>query len=516
MTAESVFKDGTIRGTSPRDGSPLPAVACTPPSVVRPMVERARRAGEVHAARDIEERARLLGRFKDALLARGDALVEALSLECGKPEAESWLHEVVPIADLAEFWGGEGVELLAPHAPELSSTSYPGKHARVERVARGVIALISPWNFPVAIPLRTLFPALLAGDAVVFKPSEYTPRCAVVIGEAAAEVYGPHLVQVAQGGGDVGAALVGGGVDAVVFTGSVATGRLVAHGAADALIPVGLELGGKDAAIVLEDADIERTARGLLWGAMANAGQNCAAIERVYVCSGVALALRQRLEALAAEMVPGRDFGPVTTDAQLRIIERHVQGARYAGAAVLAGGARLNRPGRWYAPTVLADVPRGDPSLTEETFGPVLPLVEVADEDEAVAAANASPFGLTASVWTRDLRRGERVARRLRAGTVVVNNHGFTGSVPSLPWSGTGASGYGVTSSEYALDVLTRPRAVVVDTRRAKAEMWWHPYTPALAKMGRSLATLRGGAPVGAKLAAVRDLVGAARRRWKA
>jgi acyl-CoA reductase-like NAD-dependent aldehyde dehydrogenase len=517
---DALIRDGEIHGTRPVDGGPLDPVPVTSPDDVRTLVRAAREAQAAHAARDVEDRARMLLALRDAVMARGEALVAAVTAETGKPEAEAWLHEVLPTADLARFWATEGPQLLATHEPEMDALNYPGKRAVVERVARGVVALITPWNFPAAIPLRTLFPALLAGDAVAWKPSEHTPRVAVLLGEALREVYGPDLVPVLQGGGEVGAALVKGSVDAVVFTGSVATGKKVAHAAADALVPVSLELGGKDAAVVLDDADVERAARGILWGAMANAGQNCAAVERVFATPAVAAGLATRLAELAAGLVPGRDFGPLTTDAQLATVERHVGGAREAGWEVLAGGQRLDRPGRWYAPTVLA-APAGveldgAAAMVEETFGPVVPVVQVPDEEAAIGAANASSFGLTASVWTRNLARGEQVARRIEAGVVVVNNHAFTGAIPSLPWTGVKASGYGVTNSAHALDVLTRPRAVVVDARRAKRELWWHPYTPALVRIGQSMTTLRHrGAGWVAKARALVALVGAFLKRWK-
>jgi acyl-CoA reductase-like NAD-dependent aldehyde dehydrogenase len=506
---------GFIHGFGPSDFAPLDDVACTDPAELPAIALRVREAAHAHASRSLDKRARLLEKLSDAILARADAVADALAKECGKPEAESFLHEIVPTADLAAYWAFEGPELLASYEPVLDAISYPKKRAVVERLPRGVIGLITPWNFPVAIPLRTLFPALLAGDGVVWKPSEHTPRCAQVIGEALAEVYGPDLVVLVQGGGEVGAKLIGSGIDAVVFTGSVPTGRKVARGAAEALIPAGLELGGKDAAIVLDDANLERAARGILWGAMANAGQNCAAIERVYATPKVAGPLARRLAELAKELRPGKDLGPLTTDAQLRIVERHVESARSAGAEVLAGGARAPGEGRFYAATVLAKVPREADLIVEETFGPVVPVIEVADADAAVAAANESAYGLTASVWTKNVSKGEKLARRLRAGTVVVNNHGFTGAIPALPWGGFAETGYGITNSPHALDVLTRPRAVVVDRMRGKREMWWHPYTPGLVQVGRALATLKSGAGIGRKVKAVFQLIGGFARRWK-
>ncbi len=510
-----LIQDGMIRGIRPRDGEPLDEVEITPPANVPELVARARKAQVVHAARSVEERAAMLRKLKDAILARGEALTKAIMQETGKPEPEAWLHDIVPTADLAAYWSVEGPLLLTPSEPTLDAINYPGKHAIVERLPRGVVALITPWNFPLALPLRTLFPALLAGNAVILKPSEYTPRCAAILGEAIDEVYGADLVIIAQGGGAVGDALIRAGVDSVIFTGSVATGKKVAHAAADALVPVSLELGGKDPAVVLDDADIERTANGILWGAFMNAGQNCASIERVYATPKIAGPLKKRLAELAAELVPGRDVGPLCNPSQLAIVERQVASAREAGAEVLSGGERLDKPGLWFSPTVLSNVPSSEPAIQEETFGPMVPVEEVADEAAAIAAANDSPFGLTASVWTKNIRKGEEVAKKLKAGVVMVNNHGFTGAVPALPWSGVGQSGFGVTNSPYALDALTRPRAILIDRSRAKKEMWWHPYTDGLAAIGRNMAVIRGGGSVVARLKAIVGLLKAFGSRWK-
>lgn len=505
-TPTSPIENGFLRGTSPADGRPLPELACTEAAALPGIVARARAAGARLAALPLEERAELAVHFGRALLARREELRTLIALETGKPEAESWLHEIGPIADLAAYWSVEGAEALVSEPVRLDPISYPGKEAAIDRVARGVIGLVTPWNFPVAIPLRTLFPALVAGNAIVWKPSEYTPRIAEPIALAALEVYGPDVVTVVQGGGDVGAALVGAGIDAVVFTGSVRTGRKVAAAAAEALIPAGLELGGKDPAIVLDDADLERTARGLVWGALLNAGQNCASIERVYATRRTAPALASKIAEIVASLEPGRDYGPLVNAAQLAIVESHVASATRAGAKILVGGKRLPRAGNWFAPTVLVDVPHDDASIVDETFGPLLPILAVDSEEDAIAAADASRFGLTASVWTRDLARGEAIARRLRAGVAMVNNHGFTGAIPSLPWSGVGESGYGITNSPHTLDLLTRPRAVIVDRSRATRELFWMPYGDALRDVGRSLSVLRSAAGVGDKVGAVRSL----------
>ncbi len=500
-----------IVGTRPSDGAEHEPIEVTPIDTIPDIVRRARAAAEAHAKRSIDERAMLLSEAADAVLSDGKHLVDLIVAETGKPRAEAWLHEVAPTAELGKHWSEEGPSLLAPHPVSLDPLSYPKKTAIVERVPRGVLGLITPWNFPLAIPLRTIFPALLVGDAVVLKPSEYTPRIAHRLGCLLREVYGPHLVSVVVGEGAAGAALIDAGVDAVSFTGSVATGRKVGAHAGQSLVPVALELGGKDAAIVCEDAAIERTCRGLVWGAFANTGQNCAAIERVYVHRRVAQQVTARVVELVEALEPVRDFGPLTTEAQRAIVERHVTGARDAGVKIACGGARLDRDGLWFAPTVLEDPDESLEVIQEESFGPLMPIMLVDSDQEAVERANDSRFGLTGSVWTSDLHKGRALARSLKAGVVTVNNHAFTGSVPSLPWGGVGATGFGVTNSHFALDVLTRPRAVVVDGYR-KPELYWHPYGEGLERVGERVAAFARAKGV-RKLPALARLVSALRKR---
>jgi len=242
---EALIYHDAIHGESPRDGSTLAPVPISPVAEIEASVRRAAKASVEHGALDLEARARLLRRFADALLARGEELAAVIEAETGKPAVEAWLHEVLPVADLRDYWCVEGPMYLAATEPPLDAMSYPGKRALVERRPRGVVALITPWNFPAALPLRTIFPALLAGDAVMLKPSEHTPRTAALLVELARGVYGADLVQIVQGDGHAGAALIAAGVDAVVFTGSVPTGRKVAHLAADALVPVSLELAAR-------------------------------------------------------------------------------------------------------------------------------------------------------------------------------------------------------------------------------------------------------------------------------
>ena len=484
-----------IGNRSPLDFSPLDPVEPTELDALVALLARARIAQQAWELTPLSERIEAIYKAKDRILDRGDELALLLRAEAGKPAAETWTAEVLPNADLIDHWVDAIEAAMAPEEVVLDAMTYPGKSGAIQAAARGVVALITPWNFPVAIPLRTIVPALLAGNAVVFKPSEHTPRAGAFVARLFEGLIPDGVLTLVQGGGDVGGALVEGDVDLVVFTGSVATGRKIASAAAQHLTPVSLELGGKDAAIVLEDADLERAARGIVWGAFNNAGQNCASIERVYVEKKVGRQLVDRMVEITRSLKVGDDVGPPTTEAQLETVKRHVEGAERSGALLLCGGHATGR-GLGFEPTIV-EIPKDResmPLMEEETFGPVLPVVFVDDVDDAIRRANATRFGLTASLWTKKLDRAERLAQRLRAGVVTINNHGFTAALPNAPWSGVGESGHGVTNSKHALKDLTRPRFVLVDKSRSKTELWWMPYSASLINTARALATLRSGA----------------------
>jgi acyl-CoA reductase-like NAD-dependent aldehyde dehydrogenase len=505
---------------SPLDGSLLVHVEPTPLAQIPEIVARARSAQKAWGDLPVRDRIDAVAKLKKRLLARAREIAETVHKECGKPIEEAVLAEVIPNADLVDYWTLTIEELLDGVTVELDALAYPGKVGRIHKDPRGVLALITPWNYPVAIPLRTLVPALLAGNAVVFKPSEVSPRSGALIASLFKDILPDGVLELVQGGGDAAEAILDAGVDAVIFTGSVATGKRVAVACAERLIPCAMELGGKDAAIVLADCRLERTARGLVWGAFTNAGQNCASIERVYVERPIAEKLIARVVELTRELRPGIDTGVLTTQKQAAIVQRHVAEAVALGAEVLVGGAAPSLPATEahpdqpgaaplapvpalaFPPTVIKITNEDCALMKEETFGPILPIVLVDSADEAIAKTNASRFGLTTSVWTKKIRKGRDIARKLKSGVVTINNHAFTGALPAAPWTGTGDSGYGITNSSHALAYLIRPRFVLEDTSRAKSEMWWYPYTPALRTIAFAMARLRGGSGLFGRIAA--------------
>ena len=498
--ARSAVVDGAIVGASPRDGTPLAPVEVTPAADVEGLVARARAAQALWAKQPFDVRVKRLRALRKRFLAEADELARVLEQENGRSRAESWITEILPNADVFDHWIVRAPTLLQAEPVAIDPLTFPGKRGVVERVPRGVVGLVTPWNFPVALPLRTIVPALLAGNAVVWKPSEFAARSAALLHGMMRDTLPGDLVVLVQGGAEQGRAVIEAGVDHLSFIGSPATGSAVARHAAERLTPVALELGGKDAALVLHDADLDRTANGVLWGAFANAGQNCAAIERCFVDARVAQPFVDLLAERLAPLRRDEDVGPLTTPAQHARVLAQLEEARERGVQLrMAGG-----PGLHLRPVLLVDPPEDLALLHDETFGPVLPVIAVRDEEEMVRRANASPYGLTASVWSRDTARAEALGRRLQAGVVTVNNHAFTGSLPQAPWSGVRGSGFGVTGGPQMLDALTRPRFVLVDRSRAARELWWYPYDASVLRLARGMARLRSGGGV----SALRDVIG--------
>jgi acyl-CoA reductase-like NAD-dependent aldehyde dehydrogenase len=510
--------DALLAPTSPLDGKPLaPEVRAAPVDTIPALAKAAAEAQRAWAARPMAERIDAVAKVKRRILERAAEIGELVHREVGKPVEEALLAEVLPNADLVDYWCDSIEELCESRPVALDALSYPGKDGRIHQEPRGVVALVTPWNYPVAIPLRTLVPALLAGNAVLFKPSEHSPRAGALVASLFEGVLPPAVLTLVQGGAEVGRALVEAPeVALVVFTGSVATGRAIAHACAERLIPSSLELGGKDAAIVLADCKLERAAQGVVWAAFTNAGQNCAGVERVYVERKIADAFSDRVVAVTKSLVRGRDTAVLTTAAQRDKVRAHLEEAVAAGGELLVGGAPEDPGSLAFPPTVVrldARKHAGCRLLREETFGPILPIVAVDDADDAVALANESDYALTTSVWTARVERGAALARALRSGVVTVNNHAFTAALPAAPWTGAGATGYGVTNSPHALHALTRPRFVLEDRNRAARELWWYPYTPVLRTIALAMAALRGGAGLVGRLVALFRLLGALPKR---
>jgi len=479
----------------PSTGEELGRVPLATAEEVAGAVARARAAQKGWGALSFRERGAVVMRARALLLEGMDEVAALVSRESGKPEAEALAMEIVPTLDLMQFFARKSERMLRPERLDIGLYRFMGRTSTIVYRPLGVVGIISPWNFPWAIPLGEVVMALMAGNAVVLKPSELTPLVGLKIGDLFRRAGLPEgLLEVVTGDGRTGAALVEAGVDKIMFTGSVATGRRVAEAAARKLIPVVLELGGKDPMVVFEDADLSAAAHAAVWGAFANSGQACASVERCYVQESVAEEFTARVLSVvrALRQDPsargGADVGAMSSERQLRTVEEHIRDAVARGACVLAGGERLQCAGTFHAPTVLADVDHTMAVMREETFGPVLPLMTFKTEEEALRLANDSDFGLTASVWTRDLRRGRRVAERIEAGTVMVNEVLYTHGIAQTPWGGVKQSGLGRTHGRLGLLELVAPHHIHVNRLARLHDVWWFNYTPGAARLFRSLA----------------------------
>jgi succinate-semialdehyde dehydrogenase/glutarate-semialdehyde dehydrogenase len=448
-------------------------------------VGRARQAQHGWAALSVRERADRIGRLRDVIVRRAEELCELISRETGKTRAEALSMEVMVVCDLATYFIKRAGKILAPEP--ISLHLLKNRASYLHYVPRGVVGIIAPWNFPFGIATGELVMALLAGNGVVLKPSEMTPLIALRTKELADEAGLPSdLFQVVTGRGAAGAALIDSGIDYCVFTGSTATGRKVAAACGERLIPCTLELGGKAPAVVCADADLDRTARALVWGAFANQGQVCVSVERVYAHQAVHDELVERVIAETKKLRQGDPFGDrtvdtgaMTWDRQVEIVEERIKSAIEAGAKVRTGGARAGQ-GLSFQPTVLTDCRHDMDVMKKEIFGPVLPIMRVRDEEEAVQLANDSNLGLMAYVFTADRPKGRRLAERLEAGTVMVNDCLLTFGAPETPWGGIKQSGIGRTHSESGLRDLCQVRHVNYDRLALARELWWYPYSDKL------------------------------------
>lgn len=479
----------TIDSRNPATLETVGTVEVASPSDVDDAVERAREAQPGWEARSLEERGDVLGRFNELLLDRKDHLTEVVARETGKPPAEAVAADIFPVVDAVRWVRSEGPDVLEERL-SLSNPMLMDRSSRILREPLGVVGLVTPWNYPLAIPGSQLVYVLYAGNAAVLKPSEMTPLVADALAELLHEAGLPgDVLQVVHGEGvPTGEALVESDVDQVTFTGSVAVGDQVAEACNRRGVPYCLELGGSDPAVVLDDANLDLTADGITWARFTNAGQTCAAVKRVLAHEDVADDLTEAIVSRTRRLRVGDglredvDVGPVISEGALEAIAGMVDESVEMGATVEVGGERLDRDGHFYAPTVLTDVTRDMPVMQDETFGPVLPIVPAATVDEAVEAANDTEYGLTASVWTRNLDRGQAIARRLEAGTVTVNDHTYTYAANETPWGGAKRSGKGHTHGVWGLQEVTTLKHVNVASAETfprsmrTRNLWWFPY----------------------------------------
>lgn len=453
---------------------------------LRAVIANARAAQPAWAALGLKERRRYVAHMRGWLAENADRAASIISGCTGKTQLEAFAFDVTPSIFGNAWYCKNAKQHLRPRRIASGTLLMANKYSHLHREPLGVIGVISPWNYPLGIPMHEIVPALLAGNTIVFKTAPETIPVGEIIEEMCASAGLPpgvfaHVIVDGPVCGEV--MLESTGVDKLFFTGSVRAGRILAARAAENFKPISLELGGKDAMLVLADANIERAAHGAVWGGMQNAGQSCAGVERVYVDRRILQPFLEELKKRVAKLrVRGpassnSDIGAMTTGRQVETVREHLQEALDKGARVLVQGRNDDDNAQMLPPTVLVDVSHDMKIMREETFGPVIGVMPFDTLEEAIALANDSTYGLSASIWSRNSGQAERVARQLHAGAVTINDHLMSHGMAETPWGGPGESGNSRGHGAFAFEEVTQPKVIVHDrlgnTPRA---YWWYPY----------------------------------------
>ena len=519
MAATAIPPDA-LPSLNPATGETLGYFAKTLPAHLPYILSLSRAVQANWAKLPVTERSARLKVLRERMMSSRDALADAVVRESGKPRVEALFADVFVALDTADFFSRNAERFLRAESVPHHNLAAKAKSGTLTHEPLGVIGIITSWNYPLAIPLGQIIPAVVAGNAVVCKASDLTPQCGALIHKLFIDAGFPKdLVTIVQGGGEVGQALIEASPDKVIFTGSVATGRRVAEACAKSLIPTVLELGGKDAMIVLADAEVDIAASAAVWGSYTNCGQVCLSVERLFVEQSVSEAFAARCVEKTKKLRlgpgsdPDTDVGPLIRPQYVQRMSGLIQDAVSRGAKVLCGGhSRPDLGANFFEPTVITNVDSTMRLFQEETFGPILAIQTVPDADEAVACANDSPFALAASVWTRDPGRGEAIAKRLRAGAVMVNDTISYFAIAEAPHGGCGASGWGRTHGQAGLLELVQTKYIDVDRLPRREKPWWYRYSADLERAADAFLQFEYGGKIGARL---RNIRGALRTMFR-
>jgi succinate-semialdehyde dehydrogenase/glutarate-semialdehyde dehydrogenase len=498
---------------------------------VRPGLSAAGLPDAVAAARQAQslwedlpyaERARRLKKAGRFLAEHVDDLTGVIHRENGKLSLDALATEVLPALMALDFYIKRGRSMLASRPVRGGNLFMFNKRSRLVYRPWGVVGIISPWNYPFAIPFSEVVMALLAGNGVVLKVASDTPEVGRTLAAifAAADLPPGLFVHVEMPGKEAGPAFIEAGLDKLFFTGSSLVGRELMALAAPRLVPLVLELGGADAAIIRADADLDRAAAGIVWSGFSNAGQSCGGVQRILVCREVYEPFLAKLSALVGALRPGTgpeaDLGPLISPRRKRVVEEQVAACCAGGALVAAQSPGCEGDERFFPATVLTRVTSDMPVMNDEIFGPVVAVIPVEDDEEALKAANDSPYGLTASVWSRDHRRAKKLAARINAGAVMINDHLMSHGLAETPWGGFGDSGLGKTHGEPGFREMLKMQVVVDEVLPGiKRNLWWQPYSEAVFRGLRAIADLLASPSPGRRLGAIPRVLRLFFRYWE-
>jgi acyl-CoA reductase-like NAD-dependent aldehyde dehydrogenase len=515
-----------VESRNPATGAVIAAHRLDDVSAVKAAIARSREVQPGWAALPYRERSRLMKRVRDYVVDHADAIALVIAGNNGKTAVDALATEILPAAMAVQYYRKTGSRLLRPAKVRGGNILMFNKRSRIIRKPFGVVGIISPWNYPFAIPFSEIVMALLAGNGVVLKVASDS----LAVGEALAAVFGSAglpeglFAYVNLPGREAGEAFVDGGVDKLFFTGSSAVGRELMAKASSRLLPLVLELGGNDAAIVRADADLDRAVGGIVWAGFSNSGQSCGGAQRILVQHSVyddfLARLKKRVESLRIGPAYGEDadMGCMTSLRQKRAVEAQVMACLQAGAAVFARSPLdpALDAGNYMAALVLTGVKPGMPVMTEEVFGPVIAILPYSTDEEAVGIANASPYGLTASVWSRDRSRALEMASRINAGAVMINDHLMSHGLAETPWGGWGESGIGRTHAEAGFLEMTQGQVLVDDILPGvRKDIFWHPYSAGVYRGIKSIADFLYGRGILRRLAAIPRLLKIFFRYWE-
>lgn len=447
---------------------------------------KAKKAQELVANLSVNQRVKEVLKLRDYIIDNKETILTKIILETGKSRMDGFTSEIFEIIDTIDVY-----KKLAPKALKVNNVTTPlvlmGKKSEVWYEPMGTILVIPPWNYPLYQALVPSIISFLAGNSTIVKPSEFTPLKGVVEEIIEKSGFLKDAIQMVYGSGITGKRLIDAKPDKINFTGSTLTGKKVMAQAAQYLIPVDLELGGKDAAIIFEDINLERTVNGVMWGGFTTAGQSCTSVERCYVHENIFNDFVNQIVDKTSKLKPSHkdrkieepddcDVGCITTESQILIIEKHIEDAVNKGAKVLCGGTREENT-HHFLPTIIVDVTHDMDIMTQETFGPVIPVMKFTTEEEVIQLANDSIYGLGGSVWSKDLKRARRVAGKIKTGNLSINNHMLNEGNPNLPFGGTKQSGFGRSKGKEGLLGFTNSKSVLIDKDSKNIDPNWYPFT---------------------------------------